>query len=108
MPYKTASASLVIVTQHLYDWKSKSNPVRRQTALLVIGLLLISIGPFILTTTCSDVGYTGEPPGGFELLGFTGLTVTYSPDGGVNTCTAGLGPIYLLIGTICVVLGLRR
>ena len=82
--------------------------MRQRTALLVIGLLLVSISPFLLTTTCSDVGYTGEPSGGFELIGFTGLTVTYSPDGGVNTCTAGLGPIYLPLGIICVVLGLRR
>ena len=104
----TWSASLAIVTQHLNDRKSKFNPVRRRIALLVIGLLLISISPFLLTTTCSDVGYTGEPPGGFELFGFTGLTVTYSPDGGVNTCTAGLGPIYLPLGIICVVFSLRR
>ena len=82
--------------------------MRRRTAQLGIGLLLISISPFLLTTTCSDVGYAGEPPGGFELLGFTGLTVTYSPDGGVNTSTAGLGPIYLPLGIICVVLWLRR
>lgn len=82
--------------------------VRRRTVLLGIGLLLITISPFLFMTTCSDVGYTGEPSGGFELLGFTGLTVTYSPDGGVNTCTVGLGPIYLPLGIICVVLGLRR
>lgn len=82
--------------------------VSRRTALLGIGLLLVSLSPFLFTAGCTDVGYTGEPPGGFELQGFTGLTVTYSPDGGVNTCTAGLGPLYLPLGIVCVVLGLRR
>lgn len=81
---------------------------RRRTVLVAVGLVLISLSPFLLTTTCSDVGYVGESPGGFELRGVTGLTVTYSPDGGVNTCTAGLGPVYLPLGTACVVLGLRR
>jgi hypothetical protein len=80
---------------------------RRRLVLFALGFVLVGLGPFLFTTTCTDVGSAGEAEGGFELRGTTGLTVTYSPDGGVNTCTAGLGPVYLPIGIALVVLALR-
>lgn len=58
---------------------------------LLIGMLLIL--PMTQTTAgtvCTNVGYHGEPPGGFEFRGIEGLSIVYTPDGGVNTCKIGL------------------
>lgn len=77
--------------------------------LLLLGVFLVLISPPFLWMTCSDVGYgPNGPPGGYELEGFTGFTVTYTPDGGVNTCTAGLGRVYLPLGVAMILITLVR
>ncbi len=77
--------------------------------LLFLGVFLVIISPPFFWTTCSDVGYGPDgPPGGYELEGFTGVTVSYTPDGGVNSCTAGLGPVYLPLGIALILISLAR
>ena len=83
-------------------------PKTRQRVLFV-GVVLVLISLPFFWITCSDVGYGPDgPPGGYELIGFTGVTITYTPDGGVNTCTAGLGPVYLPVGLAMILAALVR
>ena len=78
--------------------------------LTVLGVLLFVLG-FVLAPgyACSDVGYggeTGEPPGGFGFEGVAAGALHWTPDGGVNTCSVGLGIVATPIGASLVVTAL--
>lgn len=75
--------------------------------LAVLGALLFALG-FVLAPgyACSDVGYGGpsdEPPGGFGFEGIDDGALHWTPDGGVNTCSIGLGIVATPIGALLVV-----
>ena len=75
--------------------------------LLVLGVLLFALG-FLLAPgyTCSDAGYAGDSaarPGGFGFEGIEDGSLHWTPDGGVNTCSVGLGIVATPIGALLVV-----
>jgi len=57
-------------------------------ALWISGFVHILVGLGLGgTVACSDAGYQGDPPGGFEVIGYEDGRLLYTPDGGINTCT---------------------
>jgi hypothetical protein len=62
-----------------------------------IGGVLLFVGSVLTgpTVACTDVG--GDD-GGFEFLGFDGLSVNYTPDGGVNTCSMDVTYLIVYVG----------
>lgn len=56
------------------------------------------------TVACTAAESVGES-GGFRLLGIGLDGITYTPDGGVNTCSMGLAYVTLHVGLLAVALG---
>lgn len=80
---------------------------------LLVGMLLtILITQTTVGTVCTNVGYHGEPPGGFEFSGIevesgglVGFSIVYTPDGGVNTCKIGLLSASAPVGLVVLGIG---
>lgn len=68
------------------------------TAVLLVFLVQYPVLPL---SGCTEVGYTGEVPGGLELYALDGSDLVYTPDGGVNECSTHVAvpavPIFLLV-----------
>lgn len=82
------------------------NAIRVGGTLFAVGLVVFVCSVLTgATAGCSAVGYVGEPPGGFEFVGFDGLEIVYTPDGGVNTCTMEFGYVFAPVGLVTLGLG---
>lgn len=72
----------------------------------VLGVLLFALGfVFAPGYACSDAGYSGnadEPPGGFGFEGVEDWSLHWTPDGGVNTCSIGVGILATPLGALLV------
>ncbi|PSQ49362.1 hypothetical protein BRD15_03605 [Halobacteriales archaeon SW_6_65_15] len=68
---------------------------RRQFA--VVGILLILAAPPFFWKTCDDRDTSDTTSDGFEIVGFTGFTITYATDD-VRVCTVGTGPVLFTVG----------
>lgn len=80
------------------------------TAVLLVFLVQYPVLPL---SGCTEVGYTGEVPGGLELYALDGSDLVYTPDGGVNECSTHVAvpgiPVGLLaLGTLLVGVSLLR
>ncbi|ADD04296.1 uncharacterized protein Nmag_0711 [Natrialba magadii ATCC 43099] len=69
------------------------------TLAIVLALVLLP-QPVLPFSACTDVGYVGGPPGGFEYEGYRWLWLEYSPDGGVNRC--GTPIVSVAVGLLVV------
>lgn len=72
----------------------------------VLGVLLFALG-FVLAPgyACSDVGYSGtadEASGGFAFEGVEDGSLHWTPDGGVNSCSIGIGILATPLGVLIV------
>ncbi|OIB56487.1 hypothetical protein [Natrialba sp. SSL1] len=69
-------------------------------ALAIVLALVLLPQPTLPLSSCTDVGYVGGPPGGFEYEGYSWLWLEYSPDGGVNRC--GTPIVSVAVGLLVV------
>ncbi len=81
-------------------------------ATVVLFVFLVQY-PVLPLSGCTDVGYTGEAPGGLELYALNGSDLVYTPDGGVNECSTHIAvplvPVSLLaLGGVLVCVSLFR
>ncbi len=75
----------------------------------VLAAVIVLTFPELPSTYCTDVGYRGDPPGGFEYYGYSGISMVYSPDGGVNRCDTPIVTYAIASVAIgCGVLGFER
>ncbi|WP_158058731.1 hypothetical protein [Halorussus halophilus] len=84
------------------------NAIRIGGILLAMGLVVFALSILTgATVGCTAVGYSGEPPGGFELkeIDVLGLDIVYTPDGGINTCSMDFGYIFAPLGLGAIALG---
>lgn len=74
--------------------------------LLGIGLLgatLVGFAyPHLPQSGCTEVGYEGDPPGGFAVQGVDGWRIAYTPDGGVNRCSTHVGTVGVPAGALAL------
>lgn len=79
---------------------------RSGTGVLILGIVLAIVG-FVTggSVACTDVGYYGEKPGGFELYGIEGEWIQYTMDGGVNTCSTPMSVLLVPIGIVVAGIG---
>ena len=74
--------------------------------LAVAGVVGVAVSLFgDATAACTAAESAGETSGGFRLLEVGADGVTYTPDGGVNTCTMGFAYVTLHGGLLAAALG---
>ena len=74
--------------------------------LAVAGVIAFAVSLFgDATAACTAAESMGEQSGEFHLLEIGADGVTYTPDGGVNTCRMGLAYVTLHGGLLAVALG---